>query len=480
MSIGPIRIGRRLGIQLLATLLALALMPISAGASSGGTSTTKAQPSPPPPAKPSPPPPPAATPPMGWDSWDSLGCNVTQRDVEQIANWLVATGLRDAGYRYVIVDDCWYAPTRGADGSLRPNTSKFPNGMRWLGSYLHSRGLLFGLYASASQSTCAQLNHLYPGSTGSLGHERQDAQTFASWGVDYVKYDWCSPDGTVWQQFAAFRTMLDALRATHRPMVFSVNPNSFHSTDGGESNWSSVSNLVRMAPDLAPVWDMGQLQDWYSGVLNAILDDAYLWQRAGPRHWNDPDALVVGMHASQYAVAVDSPSFAATVQSPPAGVDVQLSYEDMRTNMAMWAMMASPLIIGADVKYLGPAARTILLNKSLIAIDQDPLGQQARPIAANREVWFKPLSGTPAAPLSPGTAAVALFNPSNTAIRIFTSARQLHRPAAPKYTVLNAWTGASSTTTGAMWTLVPPHGADVYVVSPVQKRTQQPGSAHRS
>ena len=396
---------------------------------------------------------------MGWDSWDSFGCGVNQHDIVQTANWLVASGLRDAGYRYVIIDDCWYAPTRSAAGSLRPNTSRFPNGMRWLGWYLHSHGLLFGLYLSSSQSTCAQENHIYPGSTGSLGHERQDAETFASWGVDYVKDDWCSSQGTIWQQITSFQTMLGALRATRRPMVFSINPNSFHTATGDQWNWSPVANMVRMAPDLAPVWNMGPDSDWYSGVLNAVLEDAAFWPRAGPRHWNDPDSLVVGMRASQYAAAVESTSFVSFVKSPPAGVDVSLSYQDMLTNMAMWSMLAAPLIVGADVPYLGTAARSILLNRWLVSIDQDPLGQQARPIAANREVWAKPLSGA--------ETAVALFNPTNVPIGISATARQVKLKAAKKYTVRDAWTGIETTTTGSLYAVVPAHGADVYIVTPV-------------
>jgi alpha-galactosidase len=440
----------------------------SSGSSSGSSSTAT--------SKPQTPPPPATTPPMGWDSWDAFGCSVDQSDIVQVANWLVATGLRNAGYRYVIVDDCWYAPTRSANGSLRPNTSKFPNGMRWLGWYLHTHGLLFGLYASAGPSTCAQLNGIYPGTTGSLGHEQQDADTFASWGVDYVKYDWCNPQGTISQQIAEFHTMLDAIHATHRPMVFSVNPNSFHTLTGPYANWSAVANLVRMSPDLAPVWDMGPLADWYSGVLNAILDDAALWPRGGSRHWNDPDALVVGLRASDYAIAVGSTSFAKLLQSPPAGVDVHLTYEDMRTNMAMWAMMAAPLIMGADVKYLGTAAQSILLNQSLIAIDQDPLGAQARPVRTDRTVWVKPLSGPTSAALPAGTAAVALLNPSNTETRIFTTTQELGRPAAPKYTVRDVWTGITRTTTSAIWALVPAHGVDVVVVTPVPKPVKHHGS----
>jgi alpha-galactosidase len=431
-------------------LLLLAALPSAAGASpTGGAGPTAPRP--------------ALTPPMGWDSWDSFGCGVTERDVEQAANWLVATGMRDAGYRYVIIDDCWYAPTRRADGSLRPNTSKFPTGMRWLGWYLHARGLLFGIYESASQSTCAQLNGLYPGVTGSLGHERQDAQTFASWGVDYVKYDWCSPDGSAWDQIAAFERMRDALRAARRPVVYSINPNSFHTTTGNHAHadWSAVANLVRTGPDLAPAWDMGPLQNWYTGVLNAIAIDAPLWRRAGPGHWNDPDALVVGMHAAGYAGAVDSPSLSALINSPPAGVYTGLSYEDMRTNFAMWAMLAAPLIVGDDPRYLGPAVRSILLNHWLIGIDQDPLGIQARPVRPDHEVWAKPLSDR--------SVALALFNPSNIATTITATVPKLGLPAAQKYAVRDLWTGTDSTTNGSLRANVPAHGAAVFRVAPIAK-----------
>lgn len=443
-----------LRVLLLACLTTALLTPPASASSSGGAN--------PPPAQI------AATPPMGWDSWDALGCAVTEHDVIQAAKWLVASGLRDAGYRYVIIDDCWYAPTRSASGSLRPNTGKFPTGMRWLGSYLHSHGLMFGIYASAGPSTCAQLNGLYPGTTGSLGHEQQDARTFASWGVDYVKYDWCSTAGSAWDEIAAFERMRDALRATHRPIVYSINPNSFHATTGNRSNWSAVANLVRTGPDLAPVWNMGPLQSWYAGVVNAIAIDAPLWARAGPGHWNDPDALVVGMHADRYAASVSSPSLHALVESPPSGVDVQLSFEEMRTNFAMWTLLAAPLIIGDDVRYLGAAVRGILLNRSLIAIDQDPLGRQAHPLGRTREVWAKPLSG--------GSVAAGLLNSSTAWKRISTTAGALGLPRAPKYSVRDAWTGRQWTTTGSLRTVVPPEGVAIFTLTPLDQPKHQGGS----
>jgi alpha-galactosidase len=411
---------------------------------------------------------------MGWDSWDTFGCGVNERDIEQVANWMVASGMRDAGYRYVIIDDCWYNPTRSASGSLRPDISKFPTGMRWLGWFLHSRGLLFGIYESPSQSTCAQLNGLVPGSTGSFGHEVQDAKTFASWGVDYLKYDWCSSQGSIWDQFAAFEKMRNALRASGRQIVYSINPNSFHSTTGADSSWSTIANLVRTGPDLAPAWDMGPLQNWYSGVANVIAGDARLWKRAGPGHWNDPDALVVGMHPATYAQAVDSPSLGALLNSPPSGVDPSLTFDEMRTNFAMWTIMAAPLMVGEDPRFVGRVARSILLNRRLIAIDQDPLGRQGHQVHRDGEgqIWIKPLVG--------GAVAAALFNPSDAALTLQTNARQLGLPAASKYTVQDLWSGADSTTKGALSATVPPRGTAIFRLAPVVTPTHHGGQGTKN
>jgi len=401
---------------------------------------------------------------MGWDSWDTFGCGVDQHDVVQAAEWLVASGLRDAGYRYVIVDDCWYNPTRGPDGSLRANAAKFPNGMRWLGWFLHSLGLRFGLYASAGTSTCAQLNHIYPGATGSQGHEQQDARTFAAWGVDYLKYDYCSPDGSVWDQIAAFTRMRDALQATGRPIVYSINPNSFHATTGAR-NWGAVANVVRVGEDLAPFWDTGALSDWYAGIVNAIAADAPLWHRAKPGIWNDPDSLVVGLQPAAYAAAVGSPSLAALLGSPPAPLHDDLSAQAMRTNFAMWAMLAAPLMIGADIPELTPAELRILRNPRLIAIDQDPLGRQGHPISPDGQVWVKPLSA--------GAVAVALLNSTDAPLSLSTNARRVGLPWASAYALTDLWTGARRITRGGLAALVPAHGTAVFELAPLA------GSARR-
>jgi alpha-galactosidase len=399
----------------------------------------------------------AATPPMGWDSWDSFGCGVTESDVKRAAKALVRSGLRDAGYRYVIIDDCWFDPNRRADGALRVSHSKFPSGMRALARYLHRRGLLLGIYESPAQKTCAQVNGLYPGSTGSLGHELEDARTFAAWGVDYLKYDYCSPVGTLRDQIVTFIRMRDAIRDTGRPIVYSINPNSFHGTTGITHNWSRVANEVRTSQDLAPVWDTGQLQPWYVGIANAIWSDAPLAARAGPGHWNDPGILVAGLRTGPYSATVGSPGLNNLLKPTPRGRS-GLSLQEMRTNLAMWAVMAAPLIVGADPRRLSPEVRRMLLNRRLIAIDQDPLGRQGRPVRGDWRVWAKPLSHR--------AVAAALFNPYNAWITIPTTARKLGLPGASRYTVEDVGTGASWTNAGAVRATVPPHGVVVLRIAP--------------
>ena len=444
--------------------LAVVLLALPAGASgnpspptnSSTTSTTPSSTTSPQPVLPL-----AGTPPMGWDSWDTFGCGVTERDVKQAAKWLIATGMRDAGYRYVIVDDCWYDPTRAANGNLRANPTTFPDGMRAVGAWLHTRGLLFGVYESPQAKTCSQTNDFYPGATGSLGHEQQDADTFAAWGVDYVKYDYCSSNGTLQDQIAAFTKMRDALLATGRPIVYSINPNSFHTLTAASYDWLQVANDVRVAPDLAPFWDTTPYQSWYSGVDNAIAADEPLASRAGPSAWNDPDTLAVGLQVPQFIAAVRSPGLDALLNPPLGAAGDALSLEEMQTNFAMWAMLAAPLIVGADVPYLSPAESQILLNPALIAIDQDPLGRQGTPLAANSNVWSKNLSD--------GSVAAALFNPTDATTLMVSYASQFHLPSAQRYTVTDVWTGKEWRTPGPFWAKVPAHGVVVFRVAPVPK-----------
>jgi alpha-galactosidase len=281
-------------------------------------------------------------------------------------------------------------------------------------------------------------------------------------------YDWCSPDGSLGDQIAAFTKMRNALRATGRPIVYSINPNSFHTPTGAIYNWMGVANTVRIAPDLAPFWNTGSYANWYSGIDNALSIDTPLAFRAGPGHWNDPDTLTVGLQLPSFAATVGSTGLDALL-SPPLGAPADaLSLEQMRTNFAMWAMLASPLIMGTNVRYLSPADEQILMNPGLIAIDQDPLGRQAYQISSNSNVWAKPLSD--------GAIAVALFNPTDATKLMVAYVSQLHIASAQRYSVTDVWTGREWQTPGAFWAKVPADGAAVFRIARVPKPPPPPKS----
>lgn len=299
------RVPRRSGGRLFRLLTAAALT-VTASVTASAQSTATAAPGSP-----------ALTPPLGWNSWNSFGCGITEAQVRQAADAMVSSGMRDAGYRYVVVDDCWFDPQRDAQGNLRANPTKFPSGMKALGDYIHSKGLKFGIYQVPGERTCAQTVGTYPGSTGSRGHEVQDARTFASWGVDYLKYDWCSSSGTRDEQVARFTLMRDALRATGRPIVYSINPNSFHAITGSTYNWGEVADLWRTTEDLLDIWQNGNTNSYPMGVGNVLDVNAPLAAQSGPGHWNDPDMLVVGRPG--------------------------LSLTESRSHFALWALMSAPL-----------------------------------------------------------------------------------------------------------------------------------------
>ena len=301
----------------------------------------------------------AATPPMGWSSWNHFGDGIDDADVRGIADALAGSGLAKAGYVYVNIDDGWEGG-RDAAGNIVPN-AKFPN-MKALADYVHSRGLKLGLYSSPGPLTCG-------GYEGSFGHEDQDARTFASWGVDYLKYDWCSAarvysDADLEQ---AYQWMGQALARCGRPIVYSL------CEYGMRDVWTwgprVGANLWRTA---------GDIQDNWRSMSEIGFDQSRLAPYAGPGHWNDPDMLEVGnggMTATEY-----------------------------RTHFSLWCMLAAPLILGNDVRTMAPDTLAMLSNREVIAIDQDPLGRQGRRVASSGgiEVWTKPLAD--------GGEAVAVFN----------------------------------------------------------------------
>jgi alpha-galactosidase len=374
----------------------------------------------------------ARTPPMGWNTWNTFGCNINETLIRQTADALVANGMRDLGYRYVVVDDCWFNPNRDSAGNLQGDPTRFPSGMRALGDYLHSRGLLFGIYQVPVAETCAQYFNSYPGATGSLGHEAQDARQFAAWGVDFLKYDWCSPNGTINDQVASFARMRDALAAAGRPITFSINPNSIHEKTGPLRNWGDVANMWRTTEDITNAWNTGQTNGFPMGIQNIVNVNVPLASYAQPGAFNDPDMMEVGNGG--------------------------MNDTEMRSHFALWAIMAAPLIAGNDVRNASAATLAILRNQNLIAINQDPLGLQAVQVSndGTRRILAKRLSN--------GDVAVALFNQGSSTTTISTTAAAIGK-AGTSFTLRDAWTNATSTSSGTIAASVPAHGTVVYRVS---------------
>ncbi|WP_049559541.1 glycoside hydrolase family 27 protein [Nonomuraea sp. SBT364] len=372
------------------------------------------------------------TPPMGWNTWNTFGCNINETLIKQTADALVSNGMRDLGYQYVVVDDCWFDPTRDSAGNLQANPSRFPSGMKALGDYLHARGLKFGLYQAPLDRTCAQYFGSYPGATGSLGHEAQDARQFAAWGVDYLKYDWCSPTGSIDDQVRTFAKMRDALAATGRPILYSINPNSIHAKTGPQRNWGDVANIWRTTEDITNTWDSGQTNGYPMGIQNIVNVNVPLAGYARPGAFNDPDMMEVGRGG--------------------------MNDTEMRSHFALWAVMASPLIAGNDVRNMNAATTTILKNPNLIAINQDPLGLQATQISndGTRRILAKRLGN--------GDVAVALFNQGGSTTTITTTASAIGL-SGNSFSLRDAWTNTVTTTTGNISASVPAHGTVVYRVS---------------
>lgn len=353
----------------------------------------------------------ARTPPMGWNNWNSFGCGVNETLVKETVDVMVADGWRDAGYEYVNVDDCWSTKSRNAAGNLVADPVKFPSGMKALADYVHARGMKFGIYADAGTMTCAE----YP---GSYGHERVDAALFASWGVDYIKYDNCYKPANVTAE-SRYRAMRDAIIATGRPMALSL------CNWGQESPWNwgpSVGNLWRTTGDITPNWSV---------VMSIFDKNVPLAFAAKPGAWNDPDMLEVGAKLSSG--------------------DTGLTYDEARSHFSLWAIMAAPLIAGADLRTLPANMKAIYLNREVIAINQDPLGEQARTTYADagETILVKPLAN--------GDRVVALFNRSGTAQSVSTTANYMGMPVSSGYTVTDLWTGQVTTTTGAIGRTVKPH-----------------------
>ena len=370
----------------------------------------------------------AKTPPMGWNSWNHFAGRVTGQDVKDAADALVATGMRDAGYLYVNIDDTWEGQ-RDAQGVLHTN-KKFPD-MKALGDYIHARGLKFGIYSSPGPKTCANY-------AASYGHEQQDADLYASWGVDYLKYDLCSfgtlmdaaradhPDdpgiGNRMMR-AAYVKMRAALDKTGRPIVLSLC--QYGEDDVWKWGAGVGGNLWRTT---------GDINDSYTRMAQIGFGQAGLAKFAAPGHWNDPDMLEVG--------------------------NGHMTVDEYRTHMSLWALLAAPLLAGNDLSKMSDETKSILMNKAVIAVDQDALGKQGDRVSkdGDLELWFRDLSG--------GAVAVGLFNRGTVAAPMtLTLSDVWPRKTAPKLTDL--WNAAAPAGDGKSVTvIVPAHGVELLRLDP--------------
>ena len=396
-------------------------------------------------ASPAPEPRPSETPPMGWNSWNS-GIPLTERAVEDTVDAMVSSGMRDAGYRYVNLDAGWAAPTRDANGDLRADPVRFPHGIAAVAAYAHDRGMLLGIYHSPFNQGCGQDPRI-----GGAGHEEADARTFAAWGVDYLKYDWCRMDAGHSDQVKYFAAMRDALRASGRHIRYSINPNSSGDTDAGtEYDWSHIADVSRDAMDLVPAW--GDKDLWAAGLAGVSQAFAAAGPSAphdGPRHVNDPDMLVVGIGWSQFVRG--HPTMALGPQRP------DLTDVEQRAHFSLWAMLAAPLLAGNDVRTMDEDTRTILTNRDVIAVDQDPLVLQGLPLLADPRIIVKPLAD--------GSVAVALFNSDAVPVAIHTDAHAVGLSGSQWFTVRDLWQHSEATTKGEVAETVPAHGVAMLRVS---------------
>ncbi|WBO67986.1 NPCBM/NEW2 domain-containing protein [Streptomyces camelliae] len=351
----------------------------------------------------------ALTPPMGFNNWNSTHCRADfdEAMVKGIADLFVAKGLKDAGYRYVNLDDCWALPNRDADGKLVPDPARFPNGIKAVADYVHAKGLKLGIYTSAGTKTCNSA-----GFPGALGHEYSDARQFADWGVDYLKYDNCNNQGVDAKK--RYTTMRDALRATGRPIVYSI-------CEWGENKpWEWAANVGHL-------WrTTGDISDDWGSMVSILKQNLPLAPYAGPGHWNDPDMLEVGNGG--------------------------MTDTEYRSHFSLWSVMAAPLLIGTDLRKASQATFDILDNKEVVAVDQDPLGKQGTVVSSAGGRWVI------AKEMKDGSRAVALFNESGTAQRIATSASAVGLPGAPAYTLRDLWQHRSYNTAGTLAATVPAHG----------------------
>ncbi|HEY7353493.1 MAG TPA: glycoside hydrolase family 27 protein [Terriglobales bacterium] len=370
----------------------------------------------------------AMTPPMGWNSWNKFGCNVSDEMIRGMADAMVKSGMKDAGYQYVVIDDCWQV-SRDSNANIVPDPQRFPHGIKALADYVHSLGLKFGIYSDAGMKTCA-------GRPGGLGHEYQDAVMYASWGVDYLKYDWCHTYKTQ-DAKSSYTNIRAALDASGRPIVLSI------CEWGTHQPWlwgeEAGGNLWRTTGDIQDRW--GGKEKWpdggccSNGVL-AILDEQVgIESYAGPGHWNDPDMLEVGNGG--------------------------MTNTEYRSHFSLWAILAAPLIAGNDLRSMTPEIRDILTNKEVIAVDQDSVGREGRRVGkeGDLEIWAKQMHD--------GSRAVILLNRGGSTQSMTVNWEQIGYPANLSASVRDLWAHKDlGKSTGKFSAPVESHGVVMVTVKP--------------
>ncbi|HEY4841048.1 MAG TPA: glycoside hydrolase family 27 protein [Terriglobales bacterium] len=369
----------------------------------------------------------ALTPPMGFNTWNKFGCDVSDNLVRGMADAMVKSGMKDAGYQYIVIDDCWQV-ARDANGNIIADPQRFPSGMKAMADYIHSLGLKFGIYSDAGSKTCA-------GRPGGRGHEFQDAIEYAAWGVDYLKYDWCNT--TTQDAQASYALIRDALDAGGRPIVLSI-------CEWGKAKpwlWGKEvgGNLWRTTDDISDKWESHE--KWpdgsccRQGVLDILDLQVGLQSYAGPGHWNDPDMLEVGNGG--------------------------MSTIEYRSHFSLWAILAAPLMAGNDLRTMTPEIREILTNKEVIGVNQDALGREGQRVwkDGDREVWSKQEQD--------GSRVVVLLNRGDSAQTIPLNWEQIGYPGHLPATVRDLWAHKElGKFAGEFSSTVPPHGVSMVSIRP--------------
>ena len=375
----------------------------------------------------------ALTPPMGWNSWNFFEGNISEKIVVDMADAMVSNGMKEAGYQYLIIDDYWVGG-RDNKNELYPDPVRFPKGMKFLADYVHSKGLKLGIYSDAAPYTCG-------GVTASYGFEETDAKTFAKWGIDYLKYDYCNAPGDVVTAFERYSKMGDALKKCGRPIVFAI-------CEWGQRKpwlWAKAAggHLWRTTWDSRDVWESKDQN--LTGIMEIFSQQEDLAQYAGPGGWNDPDLLMVGLYGKGSSSSVNGRFKGCT-------------FTEYKTHFALWCMLAAPLIVNMDLKNTDPEILKLITNKDLIKIDQDELGKQAQTILrkGDLQVLLKALKNN--------SFAVCVFNRGDKST-VFNLSLKNDLNLWQPFTVTNVWEGKTISAVANLKGTLNSHDCVVYLLN---------------